>query len=413
MAMEAGKGEHHVYRILSPDPNDQAKLTAGNHYIGVEAVAWYINKESSWFSDRMASGTLEIKLSNGLEKYQAALGTFELTSGSKTAPVFERPVLNARNYRGGAITFAAMLTAIKKDTIVGGLLKSAANASLGIVSGMVETATLAGPVKLLTAAGEDLISGVQKVLSDTGEKREPIFSFNGLEYSLQPDFVIGPETFLLLHRGANLEEKKLKVVSDGQLLMPSYDNKILDDGAWLLLRIRRADEYTGVREWFDARRSLRGKVEDLVKDVTNGFLTKDEGLAQLKPSTSGDKTVLDEYFRLRSIIRNDGVLSEREAGLCAGQLNTAIVAAKNAITQNNPEILMASINIVTDALAKGERVRGALGEAFEAEATSLAASRSFSIVKDTNARRVANLSGNELFASMKYMPTALERSRNF
>ena len=58
--MEAGKGEHRVYRIVDPVPGDTARLTAGNHYVGVDAVAWFINKESNWFADRMASGTLTL-----------------------------------------------------------------------------------------------------------------------------------------------------------------------------------------------------------------------------------------------------------------------------------------------------------------------------------------------------------------
>jgi hypothetical protein len=104
---EAGQGEHRVYRVVPQDPNDTGKLTARNHYVGVEAVAWFINKESSWFTDRMASGTLDIKLAGGLEHYQAALGTFELKRGSRIAPVFERPVIPDRNHRGGPITFGA------------------------------------------------------------------------------------------------------------------------------------------------------------------------------------------------------------------------------------------------------------------------------------------------------------------
>ena len=125
MPTPAGKGDHHVYRIMPSDMSDQTVLTAGSHYIGVDAVAWFINKADGWFTSSMASGTLDIRLSSGLEKYQAALGTFELKGGAKVAPVFERPILPDRNFRGGPITIAASLTALKKDTVVAGLLKSA------------------------------------------------------------------------------------------------------------------------------------------------------------------------------------------------------------------------------------------------------------------------------------------------
>jgi hypothetical protein len=415
MPTEAGQGEHHVYHIVPKDSTDKGKLTAHNHYIGVEAVAWYINKKGNWLAQRMASGTLDIKLSGGLEEYQAALGTFELAGGAKTAPVFDKPVLYDRNYRGGPISFTAMLSAIKKDAVIGSMLKSAANASLGIIAGMVNAATLSGPPKILSAAGEDIINSVRKVLCDTGENREPIFDFTGLEFAMRPESIVGPQTFLLLHRGAALDEAKLMVRTEGQLLMPFYNNAVLDDGAWLLLRIRRSDEYSGVREWFDDARKLQGRIKSLVDDVAAGFLSKEDGLAQLKPSSTGDKTLLDEFSRLRSIINNDGVLTEREAGLYVGQLYTAILAAKKAISsdQNPQQMFTDVIKSTSQALSQGQRIGGMLGEAFEEQVTSLAKLRSFSVVADTNPHRIANLSGDEVFQSMRYMPKALKRSLKF
>jgi len=54
-----------------------------------------------------------------------------------------------------------------------------------------------------------------------------------------------------------------------------------------------------------------------------------------------------------------------------------------------------------------------LGEAFEEQVSSVAKLRSFSIVEDTNPRRIASFSGDEIFKSMQYMPKALERSLKF
>lgn len=370
MATEAGKGEHRVYRIVPADAGDQTKLTPGKHYLGIDAVAWFINKQSSWFTDRISSGTLDVKLASGLEKYQAALGTFELKGGSKVAPVFERPMIPDRNFRGGGITLAASLTSIKKDTAVGGMLKSAANASLGIVAGMVQTATLTGPAKLLTAAGEDLIGGVKKVLSETGEKREPFFDFSGLEYTLLPGSVVGPEIYLLLHRGATLAEKDLTVRTSGQLLLPFYKGVILDDGAWLLLRIRRSSEYSGVRDWYDVARALRGKLSALVDDFSSGAISKEDALKKLKPTATGD-TLFDEYARLRSIIQNDGVLSELEAGLHIAMLRNAVNAAQKAISENNGPLFKEEIKQSRKSLLKGQSGRGAFSKLLEAQVTAL------------------------------------------
>ncbi|HEY8503155.1 MAG TPA: hypothetical protein VIL46_01135, partial [Gemmataceae bacterium] len=343
---EAGRGEHRVYPIADPVEGDPGKLTARNHYVGVDAVAWFVNKQSSWFKDRVASGTLEIRLAGGLESYQVALGTFELKGGSRTAPVFDRAVLPDRNYRGGALTFAASLTAIKKDTAVAGLLKSAADASLGVAAGMVATATLAGPAKLLAAAGADILGGVRTLLKDTGEKREPIFDFSGLEFTVKPEDIVGPRCYLLLHRGAELDGTKLKVRKSGQLQLPFYEGAPLGDGAWLLLRIRRSDEYTGVREWFEAARAFRLRTAALVDDVASGLLPKDDALKEFQVSPGGDKTLLDEFVRLRGVIQTDGVLAEREAGYHVGQLRARLDAARRAITDGNKDLYYGAIKEV-------------------------------------------------------------------
>lgn len=406
--MEAGKGEHRVYPILDPVPGDTARLTARNHYVGVDAVAWFINKESNWFAERMASGTLDIKLAGGLETYQAALGAFELKGGSKTAPVFDRPVLPDRNYRGGVLTFGASLTAIKKDTVIAGLLKSAADASLGVAAGMVDTATLAGPTKLLAAAGSDIMGGVRTLLKDTGEKREPLFDFSGLEFTLKPEDVVGPRLYLLLHRGSELEERQLKVQKTGQLQLPFYKNAPLDDGAWLLLRVRRSDEYSGVRDWFDASRSFRLRLNSLVDDVASGVLSKEDALRELQASAGGDRTILDEFIRLRGIIGNDGVLAEREAVFHIGQLRLRVDAARRAVSEGNKDIYYSVVKAAAAALANGTQPSQPLAIALLEEAGSLSAVRLETIVRDTAFRRVASFDKASLFASFQHLPNLLK-----
>src|SRR5690606_8506273 len=135
-----------------------------------------------------------------------------------------------RNYRGGPITLSAQLTAIRKDTVLGGMLKSAASASLNIVAELVETARIAGPAQVLSVAGSEVIRGVQTVLGESAQDREPLFDFGGLSVSIQPSDITGPATFLLLHRGALLDEAGLEVRTTGQLLMPFHKGAVLEDG---------------------------------------------------------------------------------------------------------------------------------------------------------------------------------------
>lgn len=409
MPTEAGQGEHHVYRIMPTAPSDQKPLEAGKHYVGVDAVAWFINKQSSWFTDRMSSGTLDIKLASGLEKYQAALGTFDLKGGAKVAPVFERPVLPDRNFRGGTITLAASLTAIGKNTAIGGMLKSAASASLGIVAGMVQTAAVTGPATLLTAAGEDLIGGVKKVLSETGDKREPLFDFSGLEFNLQPNVVVGSEIFLLFHRGAALTEKDLTVKTDGLLLLPFFKNSMLDDGAWLLLRIRRSSEYSGVRDWFETARAFRGKLSALVDNVDSGAISKDDALKKLKPSATGD-TLFDEYSRLRSIIQNDGVLSELEAGTYIGLLKNAVNAAQKAISDHNAPAFLAHMKGSGQALLEEQQAGGSLIDLLSEEVAALAQYRGSLVENQEPLEGAAQLKTADLVAELPNLKNVFEES---
>jgi hypothetical protein len=373
MATEAGKGEHRVYRIV-PNSPDHDPLMANHHYFGVDAVAWFINKDSSWFTDRMASGTLDLSIAS-VEKYEAALGTFELKDGSHIAPVFDRPVLPDRNYTGGFITFDASLTAIKKDTVIAGILKSAAAASLDVVQGMVQTATAAGPAQILGAAGGELIGGVKKFLSDTKDKREPIFDFSGIEITLQPEKIVGPEIYLLLHRGALLDEKSLSVQPQGQLTLPTVNGVILDDGAWLLLRLRRTLAYSGTRDWFSAARALRNRIDNLVNDFKNNVISQTDALQQLKPSQSGSSTIFDEFLRLRAVIQNDGVLTEQEASLYVGQLRTQIVGATQAIQQGSPAHLDSLLKATRQALSAGDAMPSEAASAYNEEGAALRAFR--------------------------------------
>jgi hypothetical protein len=410
MTEEAGRGNHKAYRIMPSEIEDDKCLQARKHYVGVEAVSWYINKESSWFTKRMASGSLEIKLANGLEKYQAALGTFSLRGGAKIAPVFNSPVLPDRNYRGGPLTFTVHLTAVKKDTAVAGLLKSAANASLGIVAGMVDTAAITGPAQLLSAASGELIGGVRSILGGSAEGRESLFDDNGLEVTLQASDIIGPAVFLLMHRGSALDETKLEVRSNGELLLPFYDGSVLEDGAWLLLRIRRTDEYSSVRSWFSEARALRGRIDDLASDTSDGIVDKNEALKEFSPSERGNKTMFDEYMRLRAVIRNDGVLTEREAASYVGQLRSRLVQAKSAIENDEGSALLDEMNSVTEAIVTGQAVPEFVNIAFTEESEEIIGARNISLISSADAASIADLSGSKILKSMQYVPNSFDLS---
>ena len=406
---EAGKGEHKVYRVYGAPSPDIAKLTANNHYLGVDAVAWAVNKEDSFFSDRMAAGTMEIVLASGEESFQVALGSFQIKGGAKIAPVFGQPVLPDRSYRGGPLQFTAFLTVTRKDSAIASLLKGAADASLGVVAGMVQTASLTGPALALSGAGAALVGGVRTMLKDSNPHQEPLFDFSGLRFALQPSDFVGPELYLLLHRGALLDETQLTVSKVGETYLPMWRGKLLEDGAWLLLRLRRSDEYSGVRQWYEEARAVRAAIDDVVADARSELITKDQALAQLTPSTTGDKTVADKYLRLRDVISRDGVLCEREARGHVTQLRVRFEAARAAVAGQAQGKYEDTISKILSQLRQGDIVPGSLGNAVLEEAQSMAAMRSQATIPDTLLRRVGARTPSDVFASMKFIPGVHER----
>ncbi|WP_437663382.1 hypothetical protein [Sorangium sp. So ce1182] len=332
MGAKAGEGEYRYYTIQAD--GDEGPLLPNQHYLGVDAVAWFLNREDGWFSRWTASGTLEISLVGGLERYQAALGAFELRGSARTAPVFDRPVLPDRNYRGGPITVCVSLFALRRDTALAGLLKSAASASLGIVAGMVETASLAGPQLVLGAAGASLIGGVSQLLASSPGGAEHLLGQGGLEVTLSPEQVRGPMTYLLFHRGTPLDPGRLAVGTSGALTYPLHDGQQLADGAWILVRLRRSAQYSGVRGWFDRERALRAAVENVVDDVKTGAVDAAAALPRLRPGAGGAETLFDDLRALRQLIQLDGAIHEAEAKLRVAGLVKAFTEARAAIERH-------------------------------------------------------------------------------
>jgi hypothetical protein len=327
----AGAGEHHPY-IISPRP-DNLPLTAQEHYLGVDTVSWYVNKESSWFTDRMATGILTISLAAGEERYDVSLGMYELQAGAKVAPIFNRPVLPERVFRGGTVTIRAQLNGMAKDTRIAKLIKSTASASLGVVGGMVQTAGAGGPYAPLAAAGGALVGGLREVF-DTGDAKLRLFDPDGMEITFRGNQILSKETYLILHRGAALNREKLEVDTGGDVPVVLHDGEPLRDGVWLLLRIRRVSEYPIERVWYPQFRKWTSDIVGLVDDLKNLVITKDGAMTALSPGSEATPTIYDVYRRLRDQILNDGVLTQAEATGYAGTLSNyrrlAVSAIQNA-----------------------------------------------------------------------------------
>lgn len=329
----AGEGEHSVYRLVAPNSDVLGPIRENEEYLALDACSWFVNESESWFQKRTASGTLRIGISAGAEQYDAALGTFDLANGTRVAPIFDRSVLPNRRYIGGSISISVALRSLKRDTALTTILKRAASASLGIVAGMVETASHAGPRQMLSSAGGELVKGISEALSGSSEGQEPLFAGDGIECTIAPERFDRREMYLLLHRGSSLDPEGLRVGRAGEMHLVSHNGAMLDDGVWILLRLKRSQRYSGYRGWSDAEHALLGRLDDIRDTVAAGLTSPAEALAQLKSGADGHETVFDQFVSTRQMIREDGVLTVGEVREKCAELTQAMGALRAMLAQ--------------------------------------------------------------------------------
>jgi hypothetical protein len=319
---------------MIPTGEDGTALTLQKHYLAVDAVSWFVNQESSWFRDRAATGTLSITF--GDESYHVALGLYEQKDGARIAPVFDKPVLPARAFKGGPITVQAVLSGVSTTTGLGKMLQEVASAALGVAGTMAQTATLAGPSPVLTAAGAAMIKGVRQLLDAQDTKLRLFDPTTGIEKTVQPADVRGPVTYLLLYRGDKLDPKKLRVATAGGTEQPTYDGRLLADGVWLLIRFRVTSEYPVEPVWLGRVRDWIADVERLADDVAVGGVTAEAARAKLTAGGDGTPSLYDTFRDLTAAVRADGVLTAAESGSYLGVLRAVRLLALRLVNGGNP-----------------------------------------------------------------------------
>ena len=373
---EAGTGEHRVYVIPGADDDEPLPLTAQRHYLGIDAASWFVNRSSSWFKDLMVAGTLSISLASGEESYEIGLGLYELREGARIAPVFDRPVLPERAFRGGTITVKVVVSGVTRDTRIAGLLESTAVASLGVVGGLVQTASTAGVYAPLAQAGSALVGGVRDLLV-TEDRRLRLFDPSGLELTMRADQILAREQFLLFHRGARLDRAKLSVTDGRDFAAPRYDGEPLEDGVWLLLRLRRADEFPMERPWFEPWRHWITKLGGLVDDARNTAVPSDTALRVLSTMAGPGEaaTMYDAYRNLRDQILNDGTLTQFEASGYAGTLSAYLNSAVAAMRDKRFDSFFLDIARLSAGMRSGEAPDPAAEQTFRREYAAAAAVR--------------------------------------
>jgi len=403
MSTQAGKGEHHYYLLNPPnaDQEDMAPFEPRKHYLGIDAVRWYVNKQGNFLRRKMASGTCQLNLAD--ETYEVGLGVYQLQGGARTAPFFEQPILGNRIFRGGGLTFKVFVRAIEEDSLLGGLLRDMAKASLAVVAGALGAATVTGPSAILLEAGASLTKGAKKILNE-GKNAVTVFDPEGVDVSLELTKLRGPTNYLLIHRGMELDGARLSLKPDrGGVLDVFKDGAPLDDGAWILFKLRREDKYGSPRPWEKDARNIRNEVDNLLDRWKMGGIQRKNAETALTPTDRGganQPSLGDRVLAVVYQIRADHVLAEREATNAAGELLAVLELAREAVKENKPEEYTNGRENMVTSLYAGVKPLPLTAKIFAAEAVHLAKARSMTLVSRAAA---PDLVGNTLWRTLRYV----------
>lgn len=359
--IKAGEGEHQTFLVHGND-DDQVVLTPQKHYLAIDAVSWFVNLDSSWFRERLATGTLSVKIGSA-ESYHVALGLYELKGGARTAPVFDRPVLPERVFRGGPVTVQAVISGLSKTTGIGKLLQGIADAALGVVGTMVQSASLAGPSQVLSSAGSALVGGVRELLNTQDAKLRLFDPTTGIEKTLSPTELHGRTNYLLLYRGAQLDAGSVAVSQMGTFEQPLYQGQPLDDGVWLLLRLRRTLEYPAEPAWLKRLEIWIAAVQQLADNLGAGALSADQARNRLNMGGDAAPSLYDTYQQLTTAILSDAQLTVTESGSYAAVLRATRLLALRLVNGGNPEEFEAAMTQVRTGTLTDPELRAAVTQA--------------------------------------------------
>lgn len=371
-ATRAGEGDHRFFVLKreGAPTTDRATPEVGIHYIAVDAVRWFVNRQGNWWVDRQASGAAEVLLNNN-EKYEIGLGTYELDQGARTAPVFKRPVLDNRVFLGGRLTLTVFVKAIEKHTLLGELLRNMSVASLNVVSGAIATATATGPQAALLAAGSSLTGGVKSIL-EKGSRPLTIFDPGGASLTIDLTTLTGPENYILIHRGAALQKDRFAIKADPSGSVDvHYNGAPLDDGAWILFLVRRESTYGQTRPWYENARRIRADLDQLMRRWRSGGVTKDEVQKELTPQGSTPPTLADRIFAEMYIIQTDFVLAEKEGIREAGDLEARLMLAREAVKRDTVAYYFDELTKMESRLNAGMQPQTLPASAFTKAASEL------------------------------------------
>jgi hypothetical protein len=193
--------------------------------------------------------------------------------------------------------------------------------------------------------------------------------------TLRGNQILGPDTFLLLHRGSRLDRQRLSVLDQGVVPVPAYEQQPLQDGVWLLLRLRRVSEFPVERPWFTLFRQWIGEVVSLVDDAQAQVSTTQSALKALTPDSESSSRLYDLYRQVRGDILKDGVLSQVEAAGYAGTLSTYRRLAIESIQTADYGKFFGQLPLLTAGIETGRAPSAAIEGVYRSERAAAASVR--------------------------------------
>ncbi len=364
MNTEAGQGVANTFHLELSNDDTKNSFEPRKHYVRIDAISWFVNKQSNFWKDYISSGTLRIKIAD--EIFDLGLGTYVLEKGMRTAPIFNRPIIEDKVYNGGDLTISTSLSAIKKDTLLGKILKDLGKSTIEVANGAIKAATVMGPQKALLDVSTSLTDNITAILNQGDKKIE----FATIEDTYQLQKLDGIENFILLHRGAKIDKKDLTLDFDGEHKVNlMYKGKPFEDGVWILLRISKVDKYSGVRPWFQKARETRTEIQNLLDSFEFGSMTREAALKQLTPSEQDPNNIASKTMDLISIIRNDFVLSFRDAMLESVEFKTLLKNAREAIKANDVQKFVTKnknfYDVISQTISPNNEIKALFNEEFQ------------------------------------------------
>ncbi len=209
---------------------------------------------------------------------------------------------------------------------------------------------------------------------------------------------MGHENYVLIHRGKNLDLNKLSLRLAGHSVEDVlYDSKPLDDGAWILIRLRREDNFGSPRPWrLDAQRVVTD-IDNLIDRFFMEDIDESSAKAVLKVSGGEPETIGDRVEAVKTKIRNDFALTDRERLLESGKVKAYRKIALQAIRQNDESLYWNERKKTVASLTAGVQPPQLFASVLSEEAMKIATSFSHNYNGDT-----PELTGDTLWKTLRY-----------